>query len=285
MRAWEVEKQKRYISAKQYKEQRPRRTCQTPRRKPLDSVSSSSPGISTQQSIEASQPSSSNPHSSIPSFSQATASSGSIFCPETQSQGTQTSRESSGRLGGSSSIASTENQSSYHTLTPRRIYQYNQDSSIPDSTAATWVLESTASSYILRGRTSTSPRGSPPQQLRQDTEQNFEFLARNYQPSQGTISTKSATHSTSLEKEHSQRKLRDLLFGPEVLETPPSRLPVLDRLEGLSHQIGEPGFEIDSPISRRVTDQSSPGKRNHSLDEYLITDFTLFRISDTVHQF
>ncbi|KAF3892735.1 Class II histone deacetylase complex subunits 2 and 3-domain-containing protein [Trichophyton interdigitale] len=258
VRAWEVEKQKRYISAKQYKEQRPRRTCQTPRRKPLDFVSSPSPGISTQQSIEASQPSSSNPHSSIPSFSQATASSGSIFCPETQSQGTQTSRESSGRLGGSSSIASTENQSSYHTLTPRRIYQYNQDSSIPDSTAATWVLESTASSYILRGRTSTSPRGSPPQQLRQDTEQNFEFLARNYQPSQGTISAKSATHSTSLEKEHSQRKLRDLLFGPEVLETPPSRLPVLDRLEGLSHQIGEPGFEIDSPISRRVTDQSSP---------------------------
>lgn len=270
MRAWEVEKQKRYISAKQYKEQRPRRTCQTPRRKPLDLVSSSSPGTFTQQSIEASQPSSTNPNSSNPSFSQVTASSGSIFCPETQSQSTQASRESSGRVGGSSSIASAENQSSYHTQTPRRIYQYSQESSIPDSTAATWVLESTASSYALRGRTLTSTRGSPPQQLHQDTEQNLEFLARTYQPSQGTISTSSTTHSTSLEKEHSQRKLRDRFIGPEVLETPPSQLPILDRLEGLSHQVGEPGFEIDSPISRRVTDQSFPGKHSHPLDEYLI---------------
>lgn len=275
MRAWEVEKQKRYISAKQYKEQRPRRTCQTPRRVPLDFISSSSLGISTQQSVEASQPSSSNPHSSIPFCSQETASSGSIFCPETQSQSTQASRESSGRLGGSSSIVSTENQSSYHIQTPRRVYQHNQDSSIPDSTAATWVLESTASSYILRGRTVPSPRGSPLQQLRQDTERSLEFLAHTYRPSQGYISTNSATHSTSLEKEQSLRTLRDQLSGPEVLETPPSHLPVLDRLEGISHQIGEPGFEIDSPISRRVTDQSSPGKRNHSLDEYLITDCTL----------
>ncbi|EGD88297.1 hypothetical protein H112_04782 [Trichophyton rubrum D6] len=256
VRAWEVEKQKRYISAKQYKEQRPRRTCQTPRRKSLDFVSSSSPGISTQQSIEASQPSSTNLNSSIPSLSQATASSGSIFCPETQSQSIQASRESSARVGGSSSIASTENQPSYHTQTPRRINQYSQESSIPDSTAATWVLESTASSYTLRGRTLTSTRGPPPQQLRQDTDQNLEFLARTYQPSQGTISTSSATHSSS--KEHSQRKLRDQLFGPEVLETPPSQLPILDRLEGLSHQIGEPSLENDSRISRKVTDQSFP---------------------------
>lgn len=227
-------------------------------------ISSASSAASTQQSPEVSQSSSTNPHSSIPPLSQATASSGSIFCPDTQSQSTQTSHLSSSRVGGSSYIASTQNQSSDHTQTPRTTCQYSQDFSIPDSTADTWILESTASSYTLRGRTLTSTGVSHLQQPYQESEQSPEFSIYPSKTSLGAASKNSALHSTSREKGHDQRNSRAQPLVLEVLETPPSQLLVRDRLEdSLSQQLDEPGFEIDSPISRRIITQSSSGKLTH----------------------
>ncbi|KAK2855754.1 hypothetical protein FQN49_004873, partial [Arthroderma sp. PD_2] len=175
VQAWEAEKQKRYKSAAQYQKQRPKRSCQTPYRKSLLLPPSGSPVPSSLQSVEPEQVSSSNPQSSGHSLSQGTSLSGSIFCPDTNSQRTQVSSSSSGRVSGYSYTASVEQQSSHYTATPRSTTNiYSQDHTILDSTADTWVLESTASSYILREQALTGSVPSHQQHTHRDKEGLFE---------------------------------------------------------------------------------------------------------------
>ncbi|KAM5505754.1 hypothetical protein McanMca71_000915 [Microsporum canis] len=254
VQAWELEKQKRSISAKQYQEQRPKRSCQA-YCKPLALLSSASPVTSSQQSIESQQLSSSNPYSCINSLSQRTSLSGSIFCPGTSSQRSQIS--ASGCASGSSYIPSAENQTLYNSTTPRSSHQYSQDCSIPDSTADTWVLESTASSYTLRERALKFANPSYRQYLHLGGEEHLELSIYPSQASFASNTSKSA-HPTPLKNQQSQGKPRSRSFTHEVPETPPSRLFFEERLEDRSSdQVSEQNLGINSPTGHRFNIQSA----------------------------
>ncbi|KAM5464697.1 hypothetical protein MauCBS54593_006788 [Microsporum audouinii] len=252
VQAWELEKQKRSISSKQYQEQRPKRSCQA-YCKPLALLSSASPVTPSQQSIESQQLS--NPYSCINSLSQRTSLSGSIFCPGTSSQRSQIS--SSGCASGSSYIPSAENQTLYNSTTPRSSHQYSQDYSIPDSTADTWVLESTASSYTLRERALKFANPSYRQYPHLGGEEHLELSIYPSQASFASNTSKSA-HPTPLKNQQSQGKPRSWSFTHEVPETPPSRLFFEERLENRSSdQVSEQNLGINSPTGHRSNIQSA----------------------------